>query len=133
MIAAVAAKSRNESQMKVTLSDVARAAGISTSTASRALSSPQKVNTETARRIQQIAKRMGYVANRQPRAKVKAPTGMLGLIVPDIANPFFSPINKAVQARADMHGWGWVIADIDEDHADAARHAKALAQRVDGF
>lgn len=133
MFAAVAANSRNESQMNVTLSDVARAAGISTSTASRALSSPQKVNTETARKIQQIAKRMGYVSNRQPRAKVKGPTGMLGLIVPDIANPFFPPIIKAVQARADMHGRGVVIADIDEYPADEARHARFLAKRVDGL
>src|SRR5699024_3144432 len=133
MFAAVAANSRNESQMNVTLSDVARAAGISTSTASRALSSPQKANTETARKIQQIAKRMGYVSNRQPRSKDKGPTGMLGLIDPDIAHPLFPPITKPVQARADRHGRGVVIADIDEYPADEARHARFLAKRVDGL
>jgi len=119
--------------MNVTLADVAKVAGISPSTVSRALSAPEKVNTETAKQVRRIAKEMGYNSPRPPRPSSGTRTEMVGLIVPDIANPFFPPIIKAVQARAGAQGRTAVIADVDEYAADEVRRADFLSGRVDGL
>lgn len=119
--------------MNVTLADVARAAGISPSTVSRALSAPDKVNVDTAKRVRRIANEMGYVSSHAPRQTAMSRSDMIGLIVPDIANPFFPPIIKAVQARAGALGRTAVVADVDEYAADEIRRAEFLARRVDGL
>lgn len=119
--------------MSVTLADVARAAGISPSTVSRALSAPDMVNVETAKRVRRIAREMGYVSSHVPRQSPGTRTEMIGLVVPDIANPFFPPIIKAVQARAGALGRTVVVADVDEYAADEIRRAEFLASRVDGL
>lgn len=119
--------------MSVTLADVAKEAGISASTVSRALSSPEKVNAETAARVRRIAEEMGYVPTRQPKAASPARLGMVGLIVPDIANPFFPPIIKAVQARTSARDKLAVVTDVEEYALDELRHAEFLAPRVDGL
>lgn len=119
--------------MRVTLTDVAKAAGTSASTVSRALSSPEKVNAETGERLRQLAEEMGYVPMRTSRTSDVQRHEVIGLIVPDIANPFFPPIIKAVQARAAMFGQLAAIHDIDEYAADEGRHVKMLVDRVDGL
>src|SRR5699024_3729867 len=113
--------------------DVARAAGISPSTVSRALSAPDKVNVDTAKRVRRIANEMGYVSSHAPRQTAMSRSDMIGLIVPDIANPFFPPIIKAVQARAGALGRTAVVADVDEYAADEVRRAEFLSGRVDGL
>jgi LacI family transcriptional regulator len=119
--------------MSVTLADVAKAAGTSASTVSRALSSPEKVNAGTAERIRNLAEEMGYVPPRAPRQAAGPRIDMLGLIVPDIANPFFPPIIKAVQARAATKDKLAVVTDVEEYAIDEIRHAEFLASHVDGL
>jgi len=119
--------------MNVTLEEIAKVAGISTSTVSRALSVPSKVSSETAHQVQRIAKEMGYIPSSVPRYSTKTRTDMIGLIVPDISNPFFPPMIKAVQARANTQRRTVVIADVDEYAADEIRRAEFLAGRVDGL
>ena len=119
--------------MSVTLTDVAKRAGTSASTVSRALSAPDKVNARTGARIRRIAEEMGYVPARAPRLAPSTCTDMIGLIVPDISNPFFPPVIKAVQARANTHGKLAVITDVEEFALDELRYAELLAERVDGL
>ena len=119
--------------MSVTLTDVAKRAGTSASTVSRALSAPDKVNARTGARIRRIAEEMGYVPARAPRLAPSTRTDMIGLIVPDISNPFFPPVIKAVQARANTHGKLAVITDVEEFALDELRYAELLAERVDGL
>ncbi|MGC0145115.1 LacI family DNA-binding transcriptional regulator [Pseudactinotalea sp. Z1732] len=119
--------------MNVTLTDIAKAAGVSASTVSRALSLPEKVNAETGRRIHRIASQMGYTSPHALRLTAASRTDTIGLIVPDIANPFFPPIIKAVQARAGALGRTVVIADFNEYASDEIRRAEFLASRVDGL
>lgn len=119
--------------MSVTLADVAKAAGISASTVSRALSSPEKVNADTAARIRRVAEEMGYVPTRTPKPATSSRLDMIGLIVPDIANPFFPPIIKAVQARTSARAKLAVVTDVEEYALDELRHAEFLASRVDGL
>lgn len=119
--------------MAVTLTDVARAAGVSSSSVSRALSAPEKVNSETGKRIRRIADEMGYAVRSHARVAGRARTDLIGLIVPDIANPFFPPIIKAVQSRAGALGRTAIVADVDEYAADEIRRADFLADRIDGL
>jgi DNA-binding LacI/PurR family transcriptional regulator len=119
--------------VKVTLADIARAAGTSPSTVSRALSDPDKVNRQTRERIQRVAREMGYTANPIARALSVGRTGVIGLIVPDIANPFFPPIIKAVQARAGRKDNVVLLADTDEHAGDEVERARVLSKHVDGL
>ncbi|MDA4893115.1 MULTISPECIES: LacI family DNA-binding transcriptional regulator [Microbacterium] len=119
--------------MSVTLADVAKAAGLSGSTVSRALSAPEKVNAQTRERVRRIAEEMGYVPNHTARSLTSGRTDILGLIVPDIGNPFFPPIIKAVQARAQAKGRTVLIADTDERPADEPVRAGEMRARVDGL
>lgn len=119
--------------MSVTLADVARALGLSASTVSRALSDPSKVNPGTRERVRKAAQEMGYVPNQVARSLTSGRTDLIGLIVPDIANPFFPPIIKAVQARAAYKGKTVLIADVDEHAADELQRARIMHERVDGL
>ena len=118
--------------VSVTLADVAKVAGLSPSTVSRALSAPDKVNAETCKRVRQIARELGYVAL-VPRKAAPARTEMIGLVVPDIANPFFPPIIKAIQARVATRGKLAVISDVDEYVVDEIRRARFFSSRVEGL
>lgn len=119
--------------VSVTLVDVAKATGLSASTVSRALSDPDKVNVRTRERVRKVAHQMGYVPNVAARSLMSGRSDLIGLIVPDIANPFFPPIIKAVQARATVKGKTVLIADVDEHAADEIQRAKVMRKRVDGL
>lgn len=119
--------------MAVTLADVAREAGMSGSTVSRALSDPDKVNPATRERVLGIAQKLGYVANHSARALTAGRTDLIALLVPDIANPFFPPIIKAVQARAETLGRAVFIADVDEHPGEEIRRARQMRERCDGL
>lgn len=117
----------------LTLADVARACGTSPSTVSRALSDPGKVRASTRDRIERVARELGYTPHRAAQSLSLGRTGTLGLIVPDIANPFFPPIIKAVQARAGVHGRGVLLVDTDENAADEIPRARAMREQADGL
>lgn len=119
--------------MAVTLAEVAERAGVAISTASRALSDPDKVSVSTRHRIVQIAEEMGYVKNHLASSLASGVTGVIGLLVPDIANPFFPPIIKAVQARAAQKGRTVLIADADEHVADEMIRARSMREHSDGL
>ena len=84
--------------MPATIRDVARAAGVSPSTVSRALAMSDLVSPDTRQRVQVAAERLGYRPNRAARGLITGKTGNLGLLVPDLANPFFSSVVKGIQA-----------------------------------
>lgn len=118
--------------MAVTITDVATAAGVSASTVSRALSAPEKVNAATREYVRKVARDLGYVPSRAARSLTMGRTGTIGLIVPDIANPFFPPIIKAVQARAARRDVAVLLADSDERPRDEVERTRVMARQVDG-
>lgn len=90
----------------VTLSEVARHAGVSLATASRVLNGSERKPAESiAERVRASAKTLGYIPNAQAQALARSTTGLIGLVVHDIADPYFSAIAKGVQRRAfeDRH------------------------------
>ncbi|MFD6094942.1 LacI family DNA-binding transcriptional regulator [Nocardiopsis flavescens] len=119
--------------MAVTLKDVARIGGVHVSTVSRAFSAPHLVNPATRERVLALARDLGYRPNRAARALSTRRTGNLGVVVADIANPFFPPLVKAAQERARERDHHVFIADTDE-RADVEEEAvRSLAGQVDGL
>ncbi|MEZ0076916.1 DNA-binding LacI/PurR family transcriptional regulator [Planotetraspora sp. GP83] len=116
-----------------TIHAVAALAGVSPSTVSRALNSPGLVNAVTRQRVLESAEQLGYQPNRAARSLVLGRTSNLGLIVPDIANPFFTPFIKAVQAQVRQASYSLFLADTDEDVEVEVEAARAMAKQVDGM
>lgn len=118
--------------MPATLRDVARLAGVSPSTVSRTLSMPAMVNATTRARVAAAVERLGYEPNRAARGLITGRTGTIGLVVPDLANPFFASVVKGVQARARRSDVAVFVADTDEDEAAEVGLVRALSKQVDG-
>lgn len=117
----------------VTVRDVASLAGVSISTVSRALSAPTVVSAETRRRVIEAADKLGYSPNPAARGLRVGRTQNLGLLVPDLENPFFAAITKAVQSRARANGYAVFIADSDEDPGLERELIASLVKQVDGL
>src|SRR5690349_6437184 len=85
-----------------TIDRVAAAAGVSRATVSRAFTRPGMLSAATVARVREIAARLGYTPNQVARALSTGRHGNFALIVPDVANPFFPPLIKAAQKRAEL-------------------------------
>ncbi|MEO7588538.1 MAG: LacI family DNA-binding transcriptional regulator [Arachnia sp.] len=120
-------------EVAVTIRDVARACGVSPATVSRAISDPEKVNEATRTRIQAMAISMGYRPNPMARSLITGRSGTIGLIVPDLENPFFGSICKGAQARAREVGYTVFVADTDEDPTAELDIFQHLGKQVDGI
>lgn len=118
--------------MPVTARDVARVAGVSVSTVSRALAKPDSVSQATRDKVLETARGMGYRPNLAARGLITGRTGNIALIVPDLENPFFSAVAKGVQSKARTAGYAVIIADSDEDPSQEAELVRSLAKQVDG-
>ncbi|MFD6445126.1 LacI family DNA-binding transcriptional regulator [Promicromonospora sp. NPDC060204] len=117
----------------VTVHDVARAAGVSISTVSRALTAPERVAAATRDRVTRAAAELGYRPNVAASGLRMGRTHAVGLLVPDLENPYFASVTKSVQARARAEGYEVFVADSDEDPDVEPELIGALAARTDGL
>lgn len=122
------------SKAAVTIHDVARAAGVSTATAARALGGYGHVSARSKESVQQAAEELGYRPNELARSMITGRTNSLGLVVADIENPFFAAITRAVSDAARARGYEVLLANSDEsvDSEQRATHL-FLDKRVDGL
>ncbi|GAA1732805.1 LacI family DNA-binding transcriptional regulator [Brachybacterium phenoliresistens] len=118
--------------MATTLRDVAARAGVSVATASRALQGSERIGEATRERVRAAAAALAYTPNRTARALSTGRTATLGLIVPDLLNPFFPAVVKGAQARARELGLQLLLADTDESPAEELPLVRTLAPQVDG-
>lgn len=118
--------------MRATIRDVASASGVHISTVSRTFSAPHLVNAETRSRVLATAESLGYRPNRAARALITGRTHNLGLIVADIANPFFPPMIKAAEGQARLRDHHIFVADTNEDALVEEDLVRAMAKQVDG-
>ncbi|WP_446667025.1 LacI family DNA-binding transcriptional regulator [Flexivirga sp. B27] len=117
----------------ITVHDVAEAAGVSASTVSRALSGNTAVASATRDRVVAAARQLGYRPNLAARGLITGTTHNIGLVVPDLENPYFASITKSVQSRALAAGYSVFIADSDEDTRTELELVHQLAKQVDGL
>ena len=115
------------------IADVARLAGVSVATVSRALANPQVVAEETRNRVLRAVRVTGYTPNLAGRA-LRARRSMLALVVvPDLANPFFPEVLRGVDEGLSRAGYGIIIANLDNSAEKEARYVDlACAGQVDG-
>jgi LacI family transcriptional regulator len=115
------------------LTDVAHAAGVSTSTASRALTRPDMVRAEVVERVRQVARQLGYTANPFARSLRLRASKTLGLIVPDSTNPFFAEVARGIEAACFREGYTLMLCNPDRSlEKEAAQAAVLSEQRVAG-
>lgn len=118
----------------VRLSDVARAAGVSLATASRALAAPALVQSETRERILAAAARLGYVPHGAARALASRRSRTIGAVVPTLDNPIFAASTQALQRRIAGEGYTLILGSHDYDLDAEAKVVAALIERgVDGL
>lgn len=116
-----------------TLKDVAAAAGVSVSTASRALADNPVISTETRERVRECALALNYRPNAQARALRSSRTNIIGVTVPSLVNPFFAEMAAAIQTAATDHGLSTIISSTAEDPDQLIDSLRVLTgQRVDG-
>jgi LacI family transcriptional regulator len=116
-----------------TISRVAAEAGVSRATVSRAFSHPDLLLPATVEKVREVALRLGYVPNQMARALSTGRAGNIGLIVPDITNPFFSALMRAAQAEAYRRGYATFLGDTDETEELEDLLVGKLTAQVDGF
>jgi len=118
--------------MAVTVSDVARRAGVSVSTVSRALAHSPLVSPATTHHVEKVAAQLHYRPNMMARGLSTGKTECIGLVVPDLENPFFAALAKGVQSHARRRGYSVVMADTDEDATAEPRLIRELTSHSDG-
>lgn len=119
---------------QATIANVAERAGVSKMTVSRAMNNKEGISEETRQRILQIAQEVGYRPSSLARSLVTHRTKTVGLIVPDITNPFFSRIAKGVGNVAYANNYNVFLLDTDEDVDREMAHLNSLwEKRVDGL
>src|ERR1035438_2764130 len=119
---------------RVTLADVAKAAGVATMTVSRYLNDHPNVTDKTARKVKAAIDALGYKPNIAARMLMGQPSRVIGLIIPNLANPFFSVIAHCVQQRAHASGYlVWIAANNDSAEMDAELIEQMLDHHVDGI
>ena len=119
---------------RVTISDVAREAGVSLMTVSRVINDKGEISPATRSHVLDVIERLGYRPSRIAQGLATQRTGTLGLIVPDIANPFFSDIARGAEDRARAAGYHILVCNADESPKRELSVLQSLEEkRVDGL
>jgi LacI family repressor for deo operon, udp, cdd, tsx, nupC, and nupG len=114
------------------IQDVAKLADVSTATVSRALATPERVSPETRARVLEAIAKTGYVPNPAARSLRSHKTGMVLVVLPDLANTFFSKILSGIEETLFEAGYGMIIGNLDGSPEKEAHFAAFTAGRVDG-
>ncbi|MBL4916459.1 substrate-binding domain-containing protein [Szabonella alba] len=117
-------------QKTKTIQDIARIAGVSTATVSRALSAPAQVSESTRERVMLAVRQTGYQVNHTARNLRRQRSGSILALVPNLANPFFSQILSGLAEVVAAEGYGLLIADTQTDPDPAARLFSYLDNRM---
>lgn len=122
---------------KVSLKDIATAAGVSTALVSYVLTNKEKkarVGEEMARRIREIAQRLNYQPNYIARSLKSGRSFTIGLIVADISNPFFASVARTIEDEAKRHQYTVIFGSSDENLQKSRDLIDVLVNRqVDGL
>ena len=118
----------------VTLKDVAKAAGVSYATVSRALSGSPQIGSDTRERIIKLCDEMGYTTNYVARSMVMKKTDLIGLVVPSIDNQFMAELAYYAEMSARSHGYNIMLCNSGPDLKQEKTVVKLLLGRqVDGI
>ena len=123
---------QRDGNSSTSIRDVARRANVSLATVSRAFAAPGLVRAETLQRVLAVAEELHYRPSRAARSLTTGRTGNIGVVVPDLGNPFFSAILKGGQARAREADLAVFLADSEENPRLEIELVRAMARQGDG-
>lgn len=119
---------------KVTTKDIALRAGVSKATVSYVLNGTGSVSPEMAKRIRDITEEMGYQENRLAKATRTGTTHTIGLVLPDLCNPFFPEMAQAIVETASSRGYSVFLVDARNSFDEETLGLKRLNEyAVDGI
>ena len=117
------------------LREVADRAGVSPATVSRVVNDPSKVNERTRARVESAIRELGYRPSRVAR-RLRVEGGcssLVGLVIPDIQNPFFADLARGVEDAAQRHGYAVFLGNSDDDPEKERRYLEVMrSESVDG-
>ncbi|MBQ0854903.1 LacI family DNA-binding transcriptional regulator [Streptomyces sp. BH-SS-21] len=116
---------------KVTINDVARSAGVSRQTVSRALNDKDEIDGDTKQRVLDAARALGYRPSRFARGLVRQDTMTIGLVIPDLLNPFFTEVAAAALEAARTRGWHVVVYDTADRAEEERGTLQVISSQVD--
>ncbi|QAV32604.1 LacI family transcriptional regulator [Fervidobacterium changbaicum] len=118
----------------VTIRDVAKAAGVSINTVSRALNNKPDINKETKEKVLKVAKELGYIKDATATSLRYGLTKVIGVILEDSSNPFYSEVLKAVEMAARRRGFNVIFMNTEKDYELEEEAVRTmLSRRVDGI
>ena len=116
---------------RVTIRDVAKSAGVSYQTVSRALNDKGEIDSGTKQRVLDAASSLGFRPSRFARGLVRQDTTSIGLVIPDLLNPFFTEVASAALAAARLRGWHVVVYDTAGDPEQELGTLQVIGSQVD--
>jgi LacI family transcriptional regulator len=123
--------------MAITIADIANQAKVSISTVSRILNGKAdnyRISKDTEKRVKEIAKNSGYRPNFLAKGLRLKRTKTIGLVIPDISNPFFAHVTRSIQISAHKLGYSLIVCNTDEDLDNELEHVDLLTSKgVDGY
>src|SRR6266404_1439066 len=120
--------------MNATVRDVARRAGVSAMTVSRVINGSAGVRPETRRRVERAVTELDFVPNGVARGLMSSKSGTLGLIVPDISNPFFSILVRGAETVARRAGYRVLLCNSEADLALERQYIDdMISLRIEGL
>ena len=119
---------------RITIEDVAKAAGVSRQTVSRAINDKGEISRETKERVMQAVQKLGYRPNRLAQSMVTQRTHTIGLVLGNITNPFFPEVTRGVQDMAQANDYNVFLCNTDDKADVEMQMLRSLAaQGVDGI
>jgi DNA-binding LacI/PurR family transcriptional regulator len=106
--------------------DIARKAGVSIGTVSNVLNGRASVREPVRRRVLAAVDALGYQPNQLARGLRRVKTNMIGMIIPDITNPFFPAVVRGAEDVAFSHGYRLILCNTDNDHSKEIIHLNQL-------
>lgn len=119
--------------MVVTIRDVAREAGVSVASASRALNGRDNVTPVTRDRVRAAAERLAYVPHSGARSLTLQKSNSIGVVLPDLFGEFFSELIRGIDRVAYAHGLQLLLSNMHGNPREAANAVRAMRGRVDGL
>lgn len=108
--------------------EVARLAGVSLGTVSHVINHPDRVSTNTRRQVEAVIARLGFVPNRSATDLRRGRSRIIGLVLPDFTNPFFSGVARGAIDYAAEQGYGAVMCNSDTDTAKEAANLEMIQE-----
>lgn len=118
---------------RVTIKHVAETAGVSIATVSRVMSGTSTVNADMADRVRRVADELGYQPNRTAQGLVSGTHRSVGVVLPDLSNPYFYDIIKATNTGAARDGYRMLVTDSHEDADEELNLSLGLLSQADGL